>query len=398
MWRSGGACGTIRHVKIAFGRIATCSVVAVAVASSAAAAVSLTAGWRNNGSCRYTLPKPAKLLWEAPFEKGMEAFEVSWREGAAGKVCIVDTAYGKGLAIAKTNDAGRVCIRPKTLFSFPPGTRPKAFAAVMSKSVNFEFARGVLTVGANGRDGQIPADGAGLTVGGARRMTWLPNTAPGAYEGKYAFGDPVKDGEEQTTSITVAGAASRSVWCAWRVEDAAAAVAAAKEDHVRKPFLSSHAHNSDMIPEEDFVRGIESDVEHSAKMRMKDGSPRIFIDGREEIPVLYKGMGCEDGKVRFAGANLAKSVPLMVVKVDFRGVPPRRGLWHEDGFDVDVAVEEVRKAMRCAPDSMFVLATGLGAYPTFTARYPDETWRTVDGQLVCGNFNLANKTVVPGET
>ena len=367
------------------------------LAFSSALSADFTAGWRNNGSRRYELPKPAKLLWSAPYDEGIEAFSVSWKDGAAGVVRIVDTRFGKGLDVLKTNDVGSVCIRPKKPFAIMPGTRTKCFAAVSSYAYDFEFSYGVLTVGAVGKDGQIPSDGTGLTVGGARRMTWMPNTAKNAYEGKYAFGNAAKDGEDQTTSINVAGAASHSVWSAWRVEDADAAVAAAKEDPVRKPFITSRAYNSDMIPEEDFVRGIESDVEHSAKMRMKDGSPRIFIDGREEIPVLYKGMGCEDGKVRFAGANLAKSVPLMVVKVDFRGVPPRRGLWHEDGFDVDVAVEEVRKAMRCAPDSMFVLATGLGAYPTFTARYPDETWRTADGQLVSGNFNLANKTVAPGE-
>lgn len=364
----------------------------------AASSVPLTAGWRNNGESKYTIPKPSKLLWKAPFDKGMEGFSVSWREGGAGTVRIVESHFGKGLEINKTNDIGYVSITPKETFELPPNTRPKAFAAVMSYSENFEFARGVLKVGAAGMERQVPSDGAGLAVGGARRMTWMPNTAPSAYEGKYAFGDPVKDGVQQSTSIMVSGAASRSVWCAWRVDDADAAIAAAKEDPVRKPFIASRAHNKDMIPLADFERKIASDTEHSAKVLMKDGYPRFFIDGVEAPPILYKGMGCENGIVRFAGANLAKSVPLMVVKVDFRGVPPRKGLWHEGGFDVDVAVEELRKAMRCAPDSMFVLATGLGAYPTFTARYPDETWQTEDGRHVCGNFNLANKTVAPGET
>ena len=369
------------------------------LAFSSALSADFTAGWRNEGSRRYELPKPAKLLWSAPYDEGINAFSVSWKDGAAGVVRIVDTRFGKGLDVLKTNDVGSVRIRPKKPFALPPGTRTKCFAAVSSYAYDFEFSYGVLTVGAVGKDGQIPSDGSGLTVGGARRMTWMPNTAKNAYEGKYAFGDAAKDGEDQTTSINVSGAASHSVWSAWRVEDADAAIAAAKEDPARKPFIVTKPHNSDMIPEDEFNRRIAADTEHSAKVRMKDGYPRFFIDGVEAPPILYRsGMGAENGIVRFAGANLAKSVPLMVFPVNFRGVPPRKGLWNEDGFDVDVAVEEVRKGMRCAPDSMFVLAIGLGAYPTFTARYPDETWRTEDGRLVCGNFNLANKTIAPGET
>ena len=374
-------------------------VLLVTLSSLSALSTELTAGWRNNGARRYALPKPAKLLWSAPYEDGIEAFSVSWRNGAAGTVQIVDTRFGKGLEIAKTNDIGSVRIRPKNPFAIPPGTKTKCFAAVTSYAYDFEFSYGVLTVGAVGKDGQIPSDGTGLTVGGARRMTWMPNTAPDAYEGKYAFGDAAKEGEGQTTSITVSGAASRSIWSAWRVEDADAALAAAKEDPVRKPFITTKPHNSDMIPEEEFNRKIMSDTEHTATVRVKDGFPRFFIDDKEEPSILYRSaMGAENGCVRFAGANLAKSVPLMVFPVNFRGVPPRKGLWNEDGFDVDIAVEEVRKGMRCAPDSMFVLSIGLGAYPTFTSRYPDETWRTEDGRLVCGNFNLANKTIAPGET
>ena len=374
-------------------------VLLMALSSLSALSMELTAGWRNNGPRRSELPTSAKRLWSAPFEEGIDAFSVSWRDGATGTVKIVDTRFGKGLEIVKANNIGSVRIRPKKPFTLPPGTRTKCFAAVSSYAYDFEFSYGVLTVGAVGKDRQIPSDGTGLTVGGARRMTWLPNTAKNAYEGKYAFGDAAKDGEAQTTAITVSGAASHSVWSAWRVEDADAAVAAAKEDPVRKPFITTHAHNSDMIPEEEFNRKIASDTEHSAKVRMKDGYPRFFIDGVEAPSILYRSaMGAENGCVRFAGANLAKSVPLMVFPVNFRGIPPRKGLWNEDGFDAGIAVEEVRKGMRCAPDSMFVLAIGLGAYPTFTARYPDETWRTRDGRLVCGNFNLANKTVVPGET
>ena len=369
------------------------------LAFSSALSADFTAGWRNNGSRRYELPKPAKLLWSAPYDEGINAFSVSWKDGAAGVVRIVDTRFGKGLDILKTNDVGSVCIRPKNPFYLPAGTRPKCFAAVSSRSYDFEFAYGVLRVGAVGNDCQIPHGESGLAAAGAMRMRGMPNTAPNAYEEKYAFGDNVKEGESQTSSITISGAASHSVWSAWRVENADASIAAVKEDAARKLFNMPHTYNSDMMPEDDFNRKIAADVEHSANVRIKDGYPRFFIDGTEEPLILYRSQkGAENGIVGFAGGNLAKSVPLMVFPINFRGVPPRRGLWNEDGFDVDVAVEEVRKGMRCAPDSMFVLAIGLSAYPTFTSRYPEETWRTEDGRLVCGNFNLANKTIAHGET
>lgn len=368
-------------------------------AVSASSSEKLTAGWRNNGLRRYELPKPTKLLWSAPYDEGLDAFLVSWNNGAAGKVRIVDTRFGKGLEILKTNDIGSVCIRPKKPFNLPPGMRTKCFAAMSSQSYDFEFAYGVLRVGAVGNESQIPHGESGIAVAGAMRMRGMPNTAPNAYEEKYAFGDSVKDGECQTTSITISGAASHSVWSAWRIEDAEAAIVAVKENVTRKPFIKSHTYNSEMIPEDIFNQKIATDVEHSANVRMKDGFPRFFIDGTEQPLVLYRSQkGAEDGVVRFAGGSLARSVPLMVFPINFRGVPPRRGLWNEEGFDVDVAVEEVRKGMRCAADSMFVLAIGLSAYPTFTTRHPNETWRTEEGRLVCGNFNLANKTIAPGET
>ena len=358
----------------------------------------LTAGWRNDGTWQCTIPKPAKLLWEAPYDKGLDAFTISWWGGSAGTARIVDTPYGKGIEIAKTNDIGVVCIRPKETYTVPTNVCPKAFAAVLSCSENFEFARGELKVGVEGKERISPTDAAGLTVSGTRRMTWMPNTPPGGFESKYAIGDPAREGDVHSTCIYITGAASRSTWCAWRVEDAEASRLAAIEGPLRKPFLRSRTFKSEMMSKDDFERKVAADTEHSAKVRMKDGTARFFIDGDEAPPILYRGIGCPNGLARFAGRNLAKGVPLMVTPIDFRSVPPRKGIWHEDGFDAEVAVEEVRTAMRCSPESMFVLGIGLAAYPTFTTRYPEETWRTEDGRLVCGNFNIANKTIAPGET
>lgn len=357
-----------------------------------------TAGWKNDGRARYVIPPAAKALWTAPLEKGLEAFAVTWSGGGAGTVAIVDLDGDKALEIVKTNDVGAVRIRPKEPFALPPAVKTKAFAAVSSSADDFEFARGELRMGPVGHEAGLPKGCTGLTVGGFKQMTWMPNTAPGAYAVKCAYADPLAKGEQAMSSITVSGTASRSLWRAWRIELVAAAVEAVRKDPARQPFLNAGSYNEDMMAADDFARRLAADTEHSARVKMKDGYPRIFLDGVEAPPILYKGMGCADGNVRFAGANLAKSVPLMVAPVNFRGVPPRRGLWHEDGFDAATAVEEMRLAMRCAPDSLFVLAVGLGAYPTFTTRYPDETWRTADGRLVCGNYNLANKTVAPGET
>jgi hypothetical protein len=366
-------------------------------APGGSSAAELTAGWRNNNPSKYRLPPAEKLLWQAPYAEGEGAFEVEWKDGASGVFRVVDTALGKGVEIDKTNDVGTVEVRPKKPFALSGCGRLKCFAAVISHCDNFEFARGVLKVGLRGYERVLSSTCKGLAIGGARRMTWLPNTAPGSYEAKYAFGDEPKPGRDYSSAIQVSGAASRTVWCGWRIEDADEALKAVKTDPKRKPFLSSRSGKADMIGEKEFERKCAADVEHSAKVVRIDGYSRILVDGKEVPAVVYKGLGCSDNIVRFAGANLAGSVALMNVPVNFRALPPRKGIWHEGGFDAEIAVEEIRKAMRCASDSFFVVSLGLNAYPAFTARYPEETWTDRDGKLVCGNFNLANKVVAPGE-
>ena len=359
----------------------------------------LTDGWRSNGRYHSSIPPAPKALWTAPFEKGLDAFTVTWSGRGLGTVRIVDTPAGKALEIVKTNDVGSVVIRPRDVLTAERRFNPLAFVAVTSSAEDFEFSSGELKVGPPRKERIAPSEGCrGTTYAGASRMHWMPNTAPGTYIFKHAYCDRAEKGDALTSVITVSGKPSRSLWHAWRIEDVADVRAAVQKDPARQPFFQGGPYENDMIPEDEFARKVTMDVEHSAKIRMKDGYPRFFLDGVEAPPILYKGMGCHDGKVRFAGANLADKVPLMVVSVNFRGVPPRRGLWHEGGFDADIAVEEVRKAMRCVPDSLCILAIGLAAYPTFTERHPDETWRTVDGRLVCGNYNLADKTVAPGET
>ena len=102
----------------------------------------LTAGWRNDGSRRYELPKAAKSLWSAPLDGGMDAFSVSWRGGAAGTVRIVGSRFGNGLEIAKTNDVGSVCIRPKRPF-FLPQERPLRIFARRTRPCRHELSAGL---------------------------------------------------------------------------------------------------------------------------------------------------------------------------------------------------------------------------------------------------------------
>ena len=259
------------------------------------AASNLTAGWRNDNPAKYKIPAPAKLLWTAPYEEGIEAFDIVWQDGAAGSARIAETVFGKGLEILKTNDAGSVCVRPKEAAKLSGCGKLKCFAAVISHCDNFESARGVLKVGRKGLEHVLSSTCKGLSVGGARRLSWLPNTAPGRYEAKYAFGDPPKEGKDYSSVITISGAASRSIWCGWRIEDADEALNAVKTDPVRKPYLSSRNGKADMVSLEDFEKGIAADFEHSAKVHKKDGISRIFIDGKETPPVVYKGLGCEGG-------------------------------------------------------------------------------------------------------
>ena len=54
----------------------------------------VTAGWRNDNPAKYKIPSPAKLLWTAPYEEGIEAFDIVWQDGAAGSARIAETVFG----------------------------------------------------------------------------------------------------------------------------------------------------------------------------------------------------------------------------------------------------------------------------------------------------------------
>ena len=62
-------------------------------------------GW-TGGNPNRVMPTPEKEIWRAPFNSGMDAFRVDWRDGATGCVSVV----GGALRIEKVNAKGMVVV------------------------------------------------------------------------------------------------------------------------------------------------------------------------------------------------------------------------------------------------------------------------------------------------
>ena len=104
-------------------------------------------GWENAHPAR-RMPVPAKEVWRAPLEKGMDAFRVDWRDGATGTVAVADGA----LRIEKRNADGRVVVTAEPSPACPPGVDPVEFRLAMAEDV-YETATEVRLSGSCARTG-----------------------------------------------------------------------------------------------------------------------------------------------------------------------------------------------------------------------------------------------------
>ena len=74
-----------------------------------------------------------------------------------------------------------------------------------------------------------------------------------------------------------------------------------------------------------------------------------------------------------------------------------RHWWPNGNYGLDSAVEDVRRAMRTAPGSLFIMALNLTPYDRFAEDHPAERWIGRDGMIVCGGGGACKKAVKPGE-
>lgn len=355
----------------------------IAIAALAATACAGTPGWEDCGGRRW--PSPVKVLWRANLSAGENAFSVERREGAEGSVDFVRSGTGCVLRIEKTNSEGYILVKARKPYAAKIGVALRARALVDACSEDTEHALGYLRMYGRKENLARNADIDGARGSGGMKMAFLVNTPPGSPERKLAHFRPTdKTGGEVTPAIVVAGTASSTVWSEWTIEEQAAAVSAWRSEVAARTPPDRAA---DRIPEDVFEKGLAADRDHTARVERMGGFSRLLVDGEEVPPIIFKGQhGKRGGKNTFAGRTMQDAgVTLQSCSIRLGVAPSRLGCWSKDGLDAQVAVREVRDAMRSSDRSLFVLSVAIDAYPEFTQEHPDEAWRLADGRPVVGH-------------
>ena len=367
-----------------FAIMAFAAVLPSAGSDMAAHAATPSEGWDNVNPAR-AMPPPVQETWRAPVEKGAAAFDVEWRDGAAGSFTVSNGA----IRIEKTNDLGSVVVTAP--FDAPPGSVVQGFAACHAeKAADPLDARACLRLwsGKEGMSWQRRLFGATATDSPVFRQ--LVNTPPGHFTRKLCRGKADASGR-MTAAIVVEGPSSVTVWRGWGAEDAAAADKEwrARACDGRKPPDRSGT----MADEAVFDAALAADKDHSAKIVKTPSGGRLEVDGVPAPPVLYKpipfGMG-----VPFTGEGRMfeqAGVDLQVVNIRLGAGHGRIGFWTKDGFDCAGAVKRVKDFMRSAPRSLFMVTLRCDAYPEYADEHPSEKWLRRDGSEVWGGCSQGEK-------
>lgn len=337
-----------------------------------------TAGWEDINLQREEFPL-SNPVWRADFSKA-ENFKSDFRDGALGEVKVTP----EGISIAKTNDTGFVVVSAHA-FTMTKGTKLRFYCDVEIPDADVDYSTGFLRAyGEKESLAPSPLERYNFWNGGLHTMRGMPNTPPGMTTRK--FGQFIAEDAAVTPVIVVAGRRSTSVWRNWGAENQDAAVRKWNSLRYSRSETGKN-HTVDRIPVSDFKRFVAEDVEHTAKIELIGGVSRLMIDGKVSAPVVFKSKhdsvsGCE----RFAGRALEGGhVKLMTCDIRLGGSPDKPGLWTPRGFDAVTAVKRVANAMRCSPESYFIVAISCQAYPEFTLKeHPEERWVRKDGTPIMG--------------
>ena len=335
------------------------------------------------------------VVWTADLSSGRDAFSVELCDGAEGSVRFITTDGACSIEIEKANDIGWIVVSPKEKVVVPEGTALQSYAKVVGSRNDPEYSLGFLRMWGQRRTlryfGEL--DGRG---GGGLAMSVLLNTpADRALRKTCRYLADAEHGTEVTPAIVVAGKRSRSTWTAWGIEDLKSAERRWSE---RLKLLEPRDRTGECQDEDEFAVSLSSDIDHTAQVSQRNGVPVLLVDGKEHVPVFFKGKmpGVAGAKNHYCGRSMeTNGIDVQVVTVRFGDSPKVRGWWTTKGFDAKGAAGEVRTAMRLAPKSVFVLTVILDAYPEFSEEHPDEVWRTADGRVVWGNDVHANYSLDP---
>ena len=344
-------------------------------------------GWENFNPER-KMPEPAQELWRAPFGKGMDAFRVDWRNGAKGRVAVVDGA----LRIEKMNGEGMVVVTAAEKLTVSPDRIVQGYAACYDESPVDPFEGKAYIRLWSGRENlKWDRKHYGRSATEAPVYEELVNTPPGHFTRKLCRTRADKSGEV-TAAIIVQGPPSVTVWRDWGVEDAEAADKKWDRADAR---LRAPDRSSTMIDEATFDAMLAADREHSAVMAKTPNGGVLEVDGRKMPSILYKpipfGMG-----VPFTGEGKIfeqSGIDLQVVNIRFGVGHGRIGFWSTNGFDCAGAVKRVKDFMRSAPNSLFMVTIRCDAYPEYASQHPGEAWITDDGSPVYGRCSYGRKLV-----
>ncbi|MCQ2390110.1 MAG: hypothetical protein MJ240_01700 [Kiritimatiellae bacterium] len=355
-------------------------------------ATALTPGWDNVNPARRPVD-PVQVVWHADFKQGRDCFKVQTFDGAEGGAEVIETGDGPALRIFKTNDVGYLTVEPKARFTVAEGTELQAFAYVSGETNDPEYCYGFLRLYGktkslayfSGLDGRGP---------GGPMMSMLFNTTKGTPIRKLCrYLANAKTGCDVMPVIVVAGPKSDSVWHKWGVEDLKAAKANWAK-FLKKVETPDHA--DDMQDETAFDAALAADVDHTAKVISRDGYAALAVDGQIVPPMIYKGKVPNTGKNTYCGRKMEENgVRVQVITTRFGDSPEVHGFWTPAGYDAQGAAAEIKRAMRMAPQSVFILTLIMDAYPEFIEEHPEEVWTVEDGRPVWGQQVHANYSLDP---
>ena len=336
--------------------------------------VPVTAGWEDVPSGRREV-SPVKVLWRADFSDA-QGFTWEFLDGAKGTVEVRED----GIHVVKTNGEGYIVISARA-FPVKKNLEVRFAADETVKDADVDYSSGFLRGWGRVRNLRLDkrCDSA---YGGLQPMRALPCTAPGTRYRKYAQ-TRAKDGV-LTPAIVIGGAPSESVWHDWLAEDAVAANRAFVKDV--KTRHKQRNHLAEAEDEASFDRRLASDGEHTAQIESRDGFSRLVVDGRVEAPAVFHGHHphkgqIDDGFCSFAGKRYdGSAIRLMVVSTR------TAQFYREDGhWDVRAVADELKRQMRIAPNSLFIIGIQVNAPSGFVEKqHPEEAWIDERGNRVRG--------------
>lgn len=336
--------------------------------------------------------EPQRILWQAPMEKGPEAFRVEMRDGAEGSVVFESGC----MRIVKSNHVGAIIVTPKGRFAAEAGSTVRAVADVETSESDPFCSLGF--VRAFGREECLSPDvrveKPNFRFGGFK-MGLLTCTRPGAADRRFAnFMVDERSGTNLTCAVVVAGAPSKSKWRAWRVEDFKAAQKRWSLEKRKHQWIDF---SSNRVSEAVLDRVLRGSADHTARVVRRNGGVALEIDGVETPPVLFKPKAWPpDGSASDGKGMFEAGVGLHAISMRLSSTLAQDNGWTDDGFDVSVAVSQVRNVMRMAPNALYLLSVRLDPPPGFIGKHPSEVWRTRDGKTVYGDGTHVVGTVEDG--